>query len=128
MLIIKGYLGSIPDAVTESAYIDGAGGFRIFLQIILPLSKPVIATISLFTALNYWNDWYNSMLFIQNEKLFMLQFYLYKLIGSAQGLKIAADKAGIVVENPPIQSTKWQYYHCYRTYYIPLSICSEVLC
>lgn len=106
MLIIKGYLGSIPDAVTESAYIDGAGSFRIFLQIILPLSKPVIATISLFTALNYWNDWYNSMLFIQNEKLFMLQFYLYKLIGSAQGLKIAADKAGIVVENPPIQSTK----------------------
>jgi len=106
MLIIKGFLGGIPDAVSESAHIDGANDFRIFIQIILPLAKPVIATISLFTALNYWNDWYNSMLFINNEKLFMLQFYLYKLIGSAQGLQIAADKAGVVIERPPIQSTK----------------------
>ena len=106
MLIIKGFLGGIPDAVSESAHIDGANDFRIFIQIIIPLAKPVIATISLFTALNYWNDWYNSMLFINNEKLFMLQFYLYKLIGSAQGLQIAADKAGVVIDRPPIQSTK----------------------
>ena len=106
ILVIKGFLRSIPDAITESAHIDGAGDFRIFVQIILPLSKPVVATISLFTALYYWNDWYNSMLFITNDKLFMLQFYLYKLIGSAQGLQVAAEKAGVYIENPPIQSTK----------------------
>jgi putative aldouronate transport system permease protein len=106
MLIIKGFLKGISDSISESAHIDGAGDFRIFIQIILPLAKPVIATIALFTSLYYWNDWYNSMLFITNEKLFMLQFYLYKLIGSAQGLQIAADKAGVIIDNPPIQSTK----------------------
>ena len=52
--------------------IDGAGDFRIFVQLILPLAKPVIATIGLFTALTYWNDWYNSMLFITDENLYSL--------------------------------------------------------
>jgi len=106
ILVMKGFIQGIPSTLTEAAKIDGAGDFRIYGQIIIPLAKPAVATISLFTALAYWNDWYNSMLFITNEKLFSLQFYLYKLIGSAQGLRIAAEKAGIVVSNPPIQSTK----------------------
>lgn len=106
ILLMKGFMSGIPDSLSEAAHIDGAGDFTIFMKIILPLSKPAIATISLFTALTYWNDWYNSMLFISDSKLSMLQFYLYKLINSAQGLQMAADKAGVVVASPPIESSK----------------------
>jgi putative aldouronate transport system permease protein len=106
ILVMKGFLQGIPSSLTESALIDGAGDFKIYTKIIIPLSKPVIATISLFTALGFWNDWYASMLFINNDKLYSLQFYLFRLLGNAQGLKIAAEKAGLYIQSPPIQATK----------------------
>lgn len=106
ILLMKGFLAGIPESLIEAAHIDGAGDFKIFMKVIIPLSKPAIATISLFTALTYWNDWYNSMLFISDSKLYMLQFYLYKLINSAQGLQMAANKAGVNIAVPPIASSK----------------------
>lgn len=69
IILVKGFMGGIPGEITESAKIDGAGDFRIFVKLILPLSKPVIATIGLFTALAYWNDWYMCMLFINKNLL-----------------------------------------------------------
>jgi len=67
---------NIPDSVVESAQIDGAGHFTIFGQIALPLAKPMIATIALFLTFGYWNDWFQSSLYITNTDLFSLQALL----------------------------------------------------
>lgn len=70
---------SVPDAIIESAKIDGASELRVFLQIVLPLAVPGIATISLFAALGYWNDWFNALLYIQSDNLVPLQYLLMKI-------------------------------------------------
>ena len=106
ILLVKGCMAGIPFEMTESAKIDGAGDFTIFLKLIWPLSKPVIATIGLFTALTYWNDWYNSMLFINSDHLYSLQYQLYKLLNDAKVLRQLASEAGIVVDTVPIESMK----------------------
>ena len=70
---------TIPEAIIESAKIDGASETRIFFQICLPLSLPGIATITLFTALAYWNDWFNALLYIRSDNLVPLQYLLMKI-------------------------------------------------
>ncbi len=77
---------TIPDSIVESAKIDGAGQLRIFAQIILPISKPIIATIALFAAFGYWNDWFNALLYISNDKLIPLQYLLMKVQNNLQFL------------------------------------------
>lgn len=105
MLVMKSYMSGIPDAITESAKIDGAGDFTIFIKLILPLAKPALATIGLFIALGYWNDWYNSMLFIQNEKLYSLQYFLYKIVNNVEAYKnILAQTGGSVNVNMELPS------------------------
>jgi len=106
MIISKTFMSSIPDAITESAKIDGANDFLIYIRLILPLSVPLIATIGLFTALAYWNDWYNSMLFIDNENMFTLQYYLQRLLGSVEALRRIAEKSGIEIPQLPMESMK----------------------
>mgnify|MGYP005929568789 CR=1 FL=1 len=93
-------------AITESAKIDGANDFVIFMKLILPLSKPLIATLSLFSALAYWNDWYNCMLYITNEDMFTLQYYLQRILGSAEAMRIVAEKSGIALPSVPLESMK----------------------
>ncbi|WP_288394031.1 carbohydrate ABC transporter permease [uncultured Vagococcus sp.] len=73
------YRRSVPDAIIEAAKIDGASDLRTFIQIVLPLSIPGIATISLFAALAYWNDWFNALLYIQSDNLVPLQYLLMKI-------------------------------------------------
>lgn len=70
---------TVPEAILESARIDGAGELRIFLTIVLPLSIPGIATIALFSTLAYWNDWFNALLFIDNPNLVPLQSLLMRI-------------------------------------------------
>lgn len=70
---------NVPNAIIESARIDGASEFRIFMQIVIPLAVPGIATISLFSAIAYWNDWFNALLFINNDKLYPLQYLLTQI-------------------------------------------------
>ena len=106
IILVKGFMGGIPGEKTESAKIDGAGDFRIFVKLILPLSKPVIATIGLFTALAYWNDWYMCMLFIDKKELFDLQYLLYQLMGSIKALREIASQTTVSVSSMPIESTK----------------------
>jgi putative aldouronate transport system permease protein len=106
ILLVKGFVASIPYEITESAKIDGAGDFRIFLRLIWPLSKPVIATIGLFTALGFWNDWYHSMLFINNPNLYSLQYRLFKLINDARALREIAAESGEIIDIVPIESMK----------------------
>ena len=67
---------SIPDSIVESAQIDGASQLNIYLRIILPISKPVMATIALFLSFGYWNDWFQSSLYISNTELYSLQALL----------------------------------------------------
>ncbi|MDQ0900984.1 MULTISPECIES: carbohydrate ABC transporter permease [unclassified Paenibacillus] len=106
ILIVKGFMAGIPYEITESAKIDGAGDFRIFVSCVLPVAKPVVATIGLFTALGYWNDWFTTMLFISNEKLFTLQYFLYRLLSSVQALRSVMEKSGIVIDTMPVESMK----------------------
>ncbi|WP_224754010.1 carbohydrate ABC transporter permease [Paenibacillus terricola] len=100
IIVMKSFLSSIPEAIVESAKIDGAGDFRIYYQLILPLSKPALATIGLFLALAYWNDWYNALLFVSDDKLMPLQYYLYKMLGNMDGMRKAMMGAGAVVTTP----------------------------
>lgn len=106
IIIMRSFMKSIPEALAESAKIDGAGEFRIFAQIFLPLSKPAIATVGLFIALRYWNDWYASMLFITNKKMFSLQFYLYSMLTQMEFAANDAKAAGILMEQYPAESFK----------------------
>jgi putative aldouronate transport system permease protein len=107
MIILRTFMKSIPDSLTESAKIDGAGDFRIFIQIIMPLCKPALATIGLFVALNYWNDWWMAMMFINDEKLYNLQYYLYKVLSSIDGLRKAiASGASISEMDLPTETLK----------------------
>jgi putative aldouronate transport system permease protein len=80
------FANTIPPALIESAKIDGAPEFRIFVQIILPLSMPVLATVGLFQTLAYWNDWYLSLIFISPEGHVNLQYLMYKTMLNVQFL------------------------------------------
>ncbi|SPT79198.1 sugar transporter permease [Niallia circulans] len=73
------FMRSVPESILESARIDGAGEWRIFFKIVAPLAVPGIATISLFTTLGYWNDWFNALLFIDNPDLVPLQSLLMRI-------------------------------------------------
>ena len=106
ILLVKGFMAGVPYEITESAKLDGAGDFQIFIKLIWPLSTPVIATIGLFTALSYWNSWYNTMLFINDEKLYSLQYLLYKLVNDAIALRNIAAESGEIINTIPIESMK----------------------
>jgi putative aldouronate transport system permease protein len=106
LLIMKSFISNIPDAICESATIDGANDFQIFIKLILPLSKPALATIGLFIALTYWNDWFLAYIFMQDPKLFSLQFYLYKIIAGQQALLKLATTPGAEGGVMPDESLK----------------------
>lgn len=80
------FVSSIPSSILESARIDGAGELKIFSRIVLPLSLPVLATVALFSTLNYWNDWYLSMIFISDNKTISLQYLMYRTLLDIQFL------------------------------------------
>jgi len=105
-IIAKNYMRSIPDEIVESAKMDGAGEFRIFLQLILPLATPLLATLGLFTALGYWNDWFNCMLFIQNRDMLTLQYFLQNMLRSIESLRMVAERSGLVVPVLPSETMK----------------------
>lgn len=108
MLIMKSYMTSIPDSLFESARIDGAGDFLIYFKVALPLSKAAIATVGLFTALNYWNDWYNAMLFLDDghQHLYPLQYFLHNILTKAAALNKVAAMSGIPASTVPSEPMK----------------------
>ena len=106
LLILKSYMKNVPDAVYESAHLDGAGDWTIYWKIALPLNKAGLATVGLFTALNYWNDWYNAMLYIDNSKFYPLQYYLNDILNKSQGMMAAAAQAGIPAAQVPTEPVK----------------------
>jgi len=94
MIVIRTYIQGLSEGLIESAKMDGAGDFRIFMRIVLPLSKPVLATVALFIAVGQWNSWFDSMLYTAgNRNLTTLQYELMKLLSSAtsQGGTVNVD-------------------------------------
>lgn len=87
IFLLRTYFQKIPVSLIESAKLDGAGEFRIFGQIIIPLSTPALATVGLFVALNYWNDWWLSLLFINKPRLYSLQMLLKIMMDNIDFLK-----------------------------------------
>lgn len=86
VLLIRNYMKGIPASLVESAKIDGAGEFYTFIRIILPIALPIIATVGLFLALQYWNGWYNASLFIKDTELFPLQYRLHKMLTAQKAM------------------------------------------
>jgi putative aldouronate transport system permease protein len=80
VLILRTYFAALPEDLLDAARVDGAGEWRIFFQIVLPLSTPALATISLFIALAYWNDWWLALLYITDQRLMPIQLLLYNLL------------------------------------------------
>ena len=107
IILMKNFVKSIPYEVTESGKIDGAGDFKIFISLILPMLTPALATIGLFIALGYWNEWYNSMLYLSSSVEFKpLQNYLYGIINQAAALKNSVAGANVSTGPLPAQTLK----------------------
>lgn len=94
LLVRTFFLTSIPPALIEAASIDGAGEIKIFYRIILPLSLPIMATIGLFQAIAYWNDWFNGLIYLTDTNLFGIQTVLTKMIMDIQFLTSNSSAAG----------------------------------
>ena len=93
MLIIRSYLEGIPKEIEESSKIDGANEFLIMIKIMLPMSMPVVATIILWLAVGYWNDWMTTMYYITKPNLYTLQYVMMQIIKQAEvTAKMAAEQ------------------------------------
>ena len=93
MLVLRNFIkNDIPESLIESSKIDGAGEFRIYWSIVLPLMKPALMAIGFFTAIGYWNDWYTPMLFIDKPSLYPLQYQLYRMLNTINFLIQNASK------------------------------------
>ena len=106
MIIAQSFMAGIPSAISESAKMDGANDLVIFIRLILPLSKPLLATLSLFSALAYWNDWYNCMLFMSTGGTWNLQYTLQNILNSSEALKRIAAMTGMQVGQVPTEGLK----------------------
>lgn len=106
IFLMRNFMKAIPDSLYESGTIDGAGDFRIYWQIFMPLAIPSLATIGLFTALGYWNEWYNAMLYIQTPSKFPLQFFLKKIVDQANVQMLVAQGIQVDTNDLPSESIK----------------------
>ncbi len=99
VLLLRTYFAALPRELIEAAKVDGAGEWRIFFRIVVPLSTPALATVGLFSILLYWNDLWQALLFIDDQRLYPLQFLLYRLI----------HNVSILQENAVAQGTPQPY-------------------
>jgi len=109
VIVIRSFIDGLPDALEESAKIDGANDFTIFARIIVPLSLPVIATISLFLAVGQWNSWFDTYLYARsNENLTTLQYELMKILDNANssGSGMDSQSAKYIARQTSPQSIK----------------------
>jgi putative aldouronate transport system permease protein len=97
VLIMKGFMAKIPYEIIESAKVEGAREWRIYAQLILPLSKPALATLGLFIMFNFWNEWFNALLFIDNQNLVPLQLLLVRTMNSLDFITSRPEFASAMV-------------------------------
>jgi putative aldouronate transport system permease protein len=102
VLILRTYFRDLPEELLDAARIDGSGEWRTFFQIVVPLSTPGLATIGLFSALMYWNDWFTPLLYIEKTVLFPIQYLLYTIVNNMNFLDLLSQQAGVRVDPPRI--------------------------
>ena len=105
MMVMRAYFEEIPDSLTEAAEINGANGFQIFTRIILPVSKPVLATVALFIAVSQWNSWYDTYVYTSFNNLLTLQGLLIKILMESQADILANDLSAMDIEQRMQQAT-----------------------
>lgn len=106
MFLMRTYFNSVPTSLYEAARIDGASYFQIFSKIALPLSKTALLTIGFLYALQYWNDWWNALMFIKDRDLFPLQYYLYTILSNVNAISSGRVPAGAASMMLPSETVK----------------------
>ncbi|GFP75688.1 carbohydrate ABC transporter permease [Clostridium fungisolvens] len=101
IILVKTFIEGIPESLQEAAEIDGAGLYTIFFKIVMPLIKPILATITIFSAVGQWNSFTDTLFLVTDSKLFTLQFVLYKYLNEASSLAalIKNSQSGIAAAN-----------------------------
>jgi len=112
VLLMKGFLQSIPISIIESAKIDGASEFKAFTRIVLPTAKPGLATTGLFLMLTYWNDWYMSLLFINDNKNVSLQYLLYRIMSNINMMRQLISSQNIQIKLSELPSLSARMAMC----------------
>ncbi len=101
VIMMRSYLTtSIPEEIIEAARVDGAGEVRTLLRIVLPMAKPIIATLVLMIGLSYWNDWVNGLYYLNNDKLYSIQVLLNRMLQNVEMIKKAASSGGTGMKMP----------------------------
>ncbi len=98
---------SIPSSLIEAAKIDGAGELTIFARIVLPLSKPAMATVGLFQTIDIWNNWFQSLVFTTDEKYHTIQYFVYRMLAEADSISRMAKIMGFAAANPPTETARF---------------------
>lgn len=98
---------SIPASLIEAAKIDGASEFTIFARIVLPLSKPAMATVGLFQTIDLWNNWFQSLVFTTDEKYHTIQYFVYRMLAEADSISRMAKVMGFAAANPPTETARF---------------------
>ncbi|MDN4083894.1 carbohydrate ABC transporter permease [Paenibacillus polymyxa] len=106
LIIFMAFFRELPDALEEAAKIDGANDFSVFCRIVLPVSMPVVATISLFHGVYQWNDYFTGMIYINNTDLQPIQTYLYRVVAQSSSNQMMSAAPGIVAQSVTSQSIK----------------------
>lgn len=101
VFLLVSFFRTLPEELEEAARIDGANEMRVFFQIILPISKPILASVGLFYALNYWNDWFMGLMFVDNDKLFPLQLILRRMVSNMDAAKSLIPSGAAISVQPP---------------------------
>lgn len=107
IILVKTYVESISPSLQEAAEIDGAGILKIFFKVILPITKPILATIAVFAAVGQWNSFQDTLIYITDQKLYSLQYILYTYINQASSLATLAKNSGAMqsIANVATQQT-----------------------
>lgn len=115
IIVIRSFFGGLPPSLVESAKIDGARELQVFYKIIIPLSKPVIATVSLLNLLARWNDWNTALIYIRSKELYSLQYLLQQILREVQFIKDMAESspvAGISMDLTSLPSETIRFALC----------------
>ena len=106
VFLLRNFFQSIPEEMAEAARIDGASYLKIFFVIYLPLAKVGLVTVGLFYAISYWNDYYLALMFVNTQKLYPLQYYLYNMLSNVEFMASQANQSLGYSINTPLETTK----------------------
>lgn len=115
IIVIRSFFQGLPPSLVESAKMDGARELQVFYKIVMPLSKPVIATVSLLNLLARWNDWNTALIYIRSKELYSLQYLLQQILREVQFVKDMAEKspvAGISIDLSQLPSETIRFAMC----------------